>query len=157
MLSRQAYLLATLAMSWAGCSEIGSGDGPKEDTADAAVQRDGSTSGTPDAAPASSGDRPTIRASYTLTDWVYLEWDIVDDATSYTQLVITDVGPSAKKVGPGSNDRGEFRYIYFHRTEVCAVIADEPAAAHSLRVKVMPATDEARAEMADTEGTLNCP
>ena len=115
-----------------------------------------------DAAPAAEADgtRPTIRSTYTLDEeWVYVEWEIVDGVTEYSQFAVTDDGPYAYRLATGATDRGDFVYDYFHRDTICATFPDAMAATgpHEVWVQIWPGEDSARAESADTPGTITCP
>lgn len=169
-------MAATLCIA---CTEIrpADPDGPEPGAADAAAAADDEerppaviprpdggavVAGDPDAAPAEevAGVRPTIRSTYTLDEeWVYIEWDHVDDVTQYSQFAVTDDGPYAYRLASGATDRGDFVYDYFHRDTICATFPDLAAAAgpHEIWVQIWPGEDSARAESADTPGTITCP
>jgi hypothetical protein len=174
-------LVAALAMVCAACADIGPRDADDpdpsgaSDAADAGADREGAPPSVvprPDGGPAAEasdaapvaaepdGVHPTIRSTYALDqEWVYLEWDIVDGTTEYTQFCITDDGPYVYRLEAGAADRGDFLYTYFHRTDICAAFADAGAAAgtHTIWTQVWPGDDSSRAESADTSGTITCP
>jgi hypothetical protein len=106
-----------------------------------------------------AGVRPTIRSTYTLDEeWVYIEWDIVEGVTEYSQFAVTDEGPFAYRLASGAADRGDFLYDYFHRDDICAAFAAGTAAGpHEVWVQIWPGEDSSLAESADTPGTITCP
>lgn len=167
---RAFIVLCSLATA---CADIGGRDGleveaadagqPGEDAAPAVVPRPDSGPLSPgaDAAPAVElGVIPSIRAAYTVdTDWIYVEWDIVDGETEYSQFCVTDDGPYAYKLEPGASDRGDFRYTYFHRNTLCDELtaAGKGGGTHTFWVQIWPGDDSARAQSSDVTGSLTCP
>ena len=172
----QAALAATLCIA---CTDIkpADPDEPETGAADAAGEPDQEESPPsvvprPDGGAVATGDvdagapqaadgvRPTIRSTYTLDEeWVYIEWDIVADVTEYSQFAVTDEGPFAYRLASGAADRGDFLYDYFHRDVICSQFPDAASASgpHEIWVQIWPGEDSARAESADTPGTITCP
>lgn len=106
----------------------------------------------PSTAPAA--DRPRVRAAYATFEWIYLEWEPVDDAATYRIFAVSDAGPFTTREEPGASDRGPFLYAYVHRDELCGELAAGPQTAW---VQVWPGDDASRAENGIATGAIQCP
>jgi len=107
--------------------------------------------------PRGAQSTPGIRAAFMAdADWLYLEWDPVPDVDHYTLFAVTTPDTFAARVEAGADDRGPFRYTYFHRSELCEGAAT-PAGEHTIWVQIWAGDDPARAVSADAAGTVICP
>ncbi|HEU5059061.1 MAG TPA: hypothetical protein VFU21_21155 [Kofleriaceae bacterium] len=107
--------------------------------------------------PRGARSTPTIRAAFMAdADWLYLEWDPVPDVGHYTLFAVTTPDTFASRVEAGADDRGPFRYTYFHRSELCEG-AVTPAGEHAIWVQIWAGDDPSRAATADAAGTILCP
>jgi len=109
------------------------------------------------ATPRGARSLPTIRAAAMVdADWLYLEWDPVPDVDHYTRFAVTTPDTFAARVEAGADDRGPFRYTYFHRSELCEG-AQTPPGEHAMSVQIWAGDDPARSVSADAGGTITCP
>lgn len=102
-------------------------------------------------------------ASMADSNWLYTEWDLAAGANTFNvklELVNSSgaVAATVQRNGiTGASDRGNFRYQYFHRSELCPALqsAGAPAGSYAVRVRVDPTTDS-RLGHVKTTGPLTC-
>lgn len=96
--------------------------------------------------PVCKSNRPRVRQASFDGTWFYLEWDIVDDTSTYTQFVIGDNSSGRKSLyrdSPGATDRGNYVYQYYHRNDICEAFGP---GRFDLSAQIWPDSDSSRAE-----------
>jgi hypothetical protein len=96
-------------------------------------------------------------------DWLYLEWDPVSDSSQYQVQVELRTQSNAtvttlSRTDAGASDRGNFRYYYFNKTDLCGAVrsAGYPSGTYTMRARIKPTVDAGRGHRRDVSGTLSC-
>jgi hypothetical protein len=103
-------------------------------------------------------------ASMVDANWLYTEWDLAAGANTFNVKLelLNGSGTVAATVQrnsiTGASDRGNFRYQYFHRGDLCPALqsAGAPAGTYTVRVRVDPTTDTRMGHRKVATGTLTC-
>jgi len=89
--------------------------------------------------------------------WVYMQWDAVPNDPQFSQFVIGERNGSLKwhyQLDEGVSDRGDYRYRYYHRSDICRALG---SGTFALSGQVWSGSDASRAGFTNPLGSITCP